>query len=337
MARRKRLVAGLALAVLCWPGTWSRSEVPTSPTKEIAVTQVQGPSDPLTNGWTLEGIWQAEADSLMFGGFSALLTLGDDTLRAFSDRGTRFTLTEPGRPSTVRNVVRQLVEPERANQLWDIESATRDPETGYYWLGYENVHTVHRFTIASDIDRLRYLGNEVDWTVNSGAEAMVRLDDGRFVILPEGEDEGLIFADDPVTGAEAASFPYQTPAASFAVTDMAQLPDGRLLLLLRNLDWAVGGWPPFESKLAIGEPPEARQDEPWAPEITLDLAGVVPRDNYEGIAVRPQPDGTLAVWLISDDNFSAFQRTLLVKFNFDPAWRPALAPQGSQTKQKARE
>ncbi|MEL6528794.1 MAG: esterase-like activity of phytase family protein [Pseudomonadota bacterium] len=322
MSRPKRLAAGLALAAMCWPGTWSRTEVPTSPTRDIALTQIQGASGTVSNGWTLQGIWHAEADSLMFGGFSALLVLGDDTLRAFSDRGTRFTLTEPDRPSTVRNVVRQLVKPERANQLWDIESATRDPETGYYWLGYENFHTIHRFTVASDHDRLRYLGNEVDWTVNSGAEAMVRLSDGRFVVLPEGSTEGLIFDEDPVLDKEAQTFAYRNPAYSHAATDMAQLPDGRVLILLRNLDFG-GGWPPFESKIAIGMPPV--EGEEWAPEIALDLAGIVPRDNYEGIAVRPQSDGTLAVWLISDDNFSIFQRTLLVKFTFDPAWE-ALSP-----------
>ncbi len=163
---------------------------------------------------------------------------------------------------------------------------------------------------------------------------MTRLDDGRFIILPEGAEEALIFASDPVMGADAQTFAYRNPAYSHAATDMAQLPDGRVLILLRNLDFS-GGWPPFESKLAIGAPPVAGDE--WAPEITLDLAGVIPRDNYEGLTIRPKPDGTLDVWLISDDNFSIFQRTLLVKFSFDPAWKPAPATAEPQTKQKARE
>ncbi len=321
------------MAILCAPGTWLQEEVPNSPTKDITVTQVAGPSDLSSNGWTVEGIWHAEANNLTFGGFSALFALQEDTLRAFSDRGTRFTLTEPDKVSSVRNVVRQIVEPGRGNELWDIESATRDPDNGTYWLGYENVHTVHRFTVASDADGLRDLDDEVDWTVNSGAEAMVRLADGRFVILPEGEREGLVFPGDPVSGVEPERFTYRNPAYSHAATDMAQLPDGRLLVLLRNLDYGRLGWPPFESKLAIGTVPEP--DAEWAPEIALDLAGIVPRENYEGLAIRTRDDGTLSVWLVSDDNMSAFQRTLLVKLRFDPAWSPE--EQASQTKQKARE
>ncbi len=327
------MIGGLALTVLCAPGTFLQEDVPNSPTEDITITRIAGPSDSSVNGWAVEGIWQAEAYNLTFGGFSAMLALRDDTLRAFSDRGTRFTLTEPDKPLTVRNVVRQLVEPGRAFELWDIESATRDPDTGTYWLGFENVHTVHRFSVASDADGLRDLDDEVDWTVNSGAEAMVRLADGRFVILPEGEPIGLMFASDPVQSVEAQTFSYRNPAYSHAATDMAQLPDGRVLILLRNLDYGSGGWPPFESKLAIGPAPEVGKE--WAPEISLDLAGVLPRENYEGLAIRPREDGTLTVWLISDDNMSAFQRTLLVKLSFDPAWSPE--PPASKAKQKARE
>ncbi len=329
----KRLLGGIALAVLCAPGTFLQEDVPNSPTEDIAITQIADASEESINGWTVEGIWQAKAHNLTFGGFSALMALQEDTLRAFSDRGTRFTLTEPDKPSTVRNVVRQLVEPGRAFELWDIESATRDPDTGTYWLGFENVHTVHRFTVASEVDGVRDLDDEVDWTVNSGAEAMVRLSDGRFVILPEGESEGLIFARDPVAGVEPETFTYVNPAYSHAATDIAQLPDGRVLILLRNLDFGTGNWPPFESKLAIGSPPQAGED--WAPEIALDLAGVLPRENYEGLAIRTREDGTLTVWLVSDDNMAAFQRTLLVKLRFDPGWTPE--PPASRTKQKARE
>ncbi|HET6971502.1 MAG TPA: esterase-like activity of phytase family protein [Phenylobacterium sp.] len=41
-------------------------------------------------------------------------------------------------------------------------------------------------------------------------------------------------------------------------------------------------------------------------------------DNFEGIAVLPNPNGSARLYLISDDNFSARQRTLLLAFD----WRP---------------
>jgi hypothetical protein len=41
-------------------------------------------------------------------------------------------------------------------------------------------------------------------------------------------------------------------------------------------------------------------------------------DNFEGIAALPRPDGTVRFYLISDDNFSSAQRTLLVAFDWTP-------------------
>jgi len=45
---------------------------------------------------------------------------------------------------------------------------------------------------------------------------------------------------------------------------------------------------------------------------------VIPRENYEGLALRPRGDGRVDVWVMSDDNFSIIQRSLLAKLVFDP-------------------
>ena len=37
-------------------------------------------------------------------------------------------------------------------------------------------------------------------------------------------------------------------------------------------------------------------------------------DNFEGIAARQMPDGSVRLYVISDDNFSIIQRTLLLQF-----------------------
>jgi len=42
-------------------------------------------------------------------------------------------------------------------------------------------------------------------------------------------------------------------------------------------------------------------------------------DNFEGVAAVENPDGTTGLWMISDDNFSRRQRTLLMAFAFDEA------------------
>jgi hypothetical protein len=55
---------------------------------------------------------------------------------------------------------------------------------------------------------------------------------------------------------------------------------------------------------------------------TLDthlIAAPATVDNFEGVAALPNPDGSVRLYIISDDNFSARQRTLLLAFD----WRPA--------------
>ncbi|WP_296718818.1 esterase-like activity of phytase family protein [Erythrobacter sp.] len=317
MARGKRLLAAGGIALLCAPGTWLRSEIVTTPPRDIAVEQVQdaGPAD--QTGWQVAGVWHYRAGGLRFGGFSALLALGPGKLRAFSDRGYRITLTEPDGPAPTQGMNRQQVERGAENDLLDAESATRDPGSGAYWIGYEQVHTIQRNTIASYPDGLRDLRPIVDWAENGGAEAMVRLADGQFVLLPECCDRGLIFPGDPVAGGMPAEFRFVAPAPDYVATDITQLPDGRLLVLMRRLVRpSPDAWPPFSTLLVIGEAPE--EGGTFAPETTLRLDPVIPRENYEGLAVRPRTDGRVDVWLIADDNFSVIQRTLLVKLVFDP-------------------
>lgn len=321
MIRRSRLIAALAVAAMCAPGTWLRSAVSEESNPDIAVARIQGEASTSAQGWSVEGVWEySAAPSLRFGGFSALFTLGDSTLRAFSDRGFRFTFTVPDEPANdprFPKVSRQAMSEERLNWVyWDIESATRDPETGDYWLGYEYEHAIHRFSIASQPESFRSLEGEVGWGSNSGLEAMERLSDGRFLAIPEGKDHALIYPSDPVEGGEPRQIRFESPAESFAVTDLAQLPDGRVLLLMRNVAW---GTPPFEGLIAIADAPAAGSQDPWSPRAALRFDGVIPRENYEGLAVRAQEDGTVIVWIISDDNISAFQRTLLAKLIFDPS------------------
>ncbi|MBA4768551.1 MAG: esterase-like activity of phytase family protein [Porphyrobacter sp.] len=316
MRGKRRLLAALAVAVLCAPGTWVRTTLSDKPPRDIAVTQVQGTGPTAAPDWQVGGVWHYKAKGLLFGGYSALLPLQGNRLRAFSDRASRITLMEPGRAGPAPRIARQLVAPEDANRLWDIESATRDPQTGTYWLGYENHHTIHRFSNLNLLRGKRTLAGKVDWSDNSGAEAMVRLADGRFLILPEGNREGVLFPSDPVEGAPMQRFAFRNPAPGYSVTDVTQLPDGRLLVLMRDVAFA---YPAFTCLLAIG--PVPRPGGVFAPQQVLTLDSAVPRENYEGLAVRPRADGRVDVWVISDDNLSLMQRTLLVKLIFDP--RPA--------------
>lgn len=326
MRKASRLTAAIALALLCLPGNCLRTEVSDAMPKQIALEQLAGASEVATPGWAIEGVWRYSSPQATrnFGGYSALLPLGGNRLRAFSDRGTRFTFHEPDDPREspeTRVVAFQLVDKRYSNELWDIEAATRGGLGGDYWIAFENYHAIHRYSVASERKGVRVLEDDYDWYTNAGAEALVRLSDGRFVAAIEGREEALVFDGDPVEGAAAQLITLEPPRAGFVATDMAQLPDGRLLLLMRDVvwkGWSWASWPPFSSFIAIADPPLGREGEVWTAQIALDLEGVVPAENYEGLTLREEEDGSVAVWLIADDNLSAFQRTLLVKLRFDP-------------------
>ncbi len=332
--RLGRLAAVCAVIILCAPGTWLRSDPLTRLSEDITLRPIAPPAATAQPQWQVEGVWQlSSARGGKFGGYSALLAHDDRRLQTFADRGYRLSFLDPAHgpdPATGGGSAWSTHAAEQRNpsaamaeDLWDIEAATHDPATGKYWLAYEYVHTIQRFTAAGEPDGLRALGPAFEWPINRGLEAMVRLADGRFLAIPEGRAEALIFDDDPVEGGVPQRISFASPAPDYAVTDMTQLDDGRIVLLMRKVAW---GFPPFSTLLAIGDPPQMDTNGgsgAWSAHITLRLDGVVPRENYEGMAARGLDDGRYQIWLISDDNIAAIERTLLVKLILDPALEPA--------------
>ena len=152
---------------------------------------------------------------------------------------------------------------------------------------------------------------------------MARLRDGRFLLLREASrgwsgnqgHEALAFDGDPLSAARARSF-VLGGIPNFNPTDMAQLPDGRVLVLMRRLVWPLPAR--FAGRIAIGDPREIREGKIWRVTEVAKLTSTLPVDNFEGITTEARPDGRVAVWLISDDNGSAFQRTLLWRLSVDP-------------------
>ena len=189
-------------------------------------------------------------------------------------------------------------------------------------MAYERANLIERFD-AELVPTGRVRPPEMrGWPPNMGPEAITRLADGRFVVLSEGSPRwfpadlpALLFPADPIRGARAERFRFRPPE-SYRPVDMAVLPDGRVLILLRRL--VVDLPPRFEAKLVVSDPSAIRPGERWSWREIAHLTEPVPMDNYEGLAVEAGEGGRLVLWLISDDNKATFQRTLLLKL----LWRP---------------
>lgn len=326
-----RLALILLLAAALLPLSWLRDVIVPNHEQVLHIAPLPvaapGPVNAARGEVAVEGIWHLTSPHSQFGGYSALLALGG-SLRAFSDRGGRLTFPRPEVPQGGQADEPQphiLAEmqlfspvhrgpPIEGEWLLDIESATRDPATGVHWLGYEGIHAIRRYDAASKETGLVLPPQMQDWPSNGGAEAMVRLADGRFLILPENNHNALLFDRDPVEDSAATEFRF-TPPPGYYPTAVDQLPDGRVLVLLRALDWAI---PPFSARLVVADPAQIRAgaELAWQPLAMLD--DLIPRDNYEGMAIEAQDDGSVIIWIVSDDNFSILQRTLLVRLR----WRP---------------
>lgn len=92
----------------------------------------------------------------------------------------------------------------------------------------------------------------------------------------------------------------------FGLVAIKRLPGMRTIALLRAFD-AVRG-----SRLSL------RVLRAGTVLAKMDMAAPVTVDNFEGLAPVLRPDNRLRIYLLSDDNGSATQRTLLVAFDWQP-------------------
>lgn len=251
-----------------------------------------------------------------FGGISAMART-DDGFIALSDRGTVMKLTGADeRPSGLRIMPLPMGPGDAARKVdRDSEAFTRDTR-GRIWVAFERHNSVWRYAPGFRAAEANRKPPEMRrWRANSGAEAMVRLDDGRFLLFSEGagrvprSSDILLFDRDPIDPrARASRLSYRLPNG-FSVTDAALLGDGRLVTLHRRASLRSG----FVASVGIAPISAFRPGTVVEPCIAATLERPFPVDNMEALAVERNGARTL-LWIASDDNFTGFQRTLLLQF-----------------------
>jgi hypothetical protein len=262
------------------------------------------------------GGWALSSDSARFGGLSSL-HVEDGQVMTLSDDGTLFRFALP---------IGRGREPVRIDPLGDgpgpaTRKSNRDTESmvilgPWLWAGFEKHNMVWRYRLA-DLGAASSAQPALmrDWRANSGAEGMTRLADGRFLVFCEcpGNDRPLsdiiLFDGDPADPHTPATLLHYRRVPGYRVSDATLLPDGRLLILNRRFEWLEG----FSLVVTIadarglrpGDTIESREIARLQPPLTI--------DNMEGVSVAVE-NGRTIVWLVSDDNFSPLQQTLLLKF-----------------------
>ena len=318
----RRVVLALILAVAVAPDTWLHSSAPDGPPDwRIAVTPQ--PFEPGRSGpFIVSGQWVLTGYDRRFGGLSALVTLSDDAFLAASDTGRMARFTVADDKVTEGFLDRPGGAEARTKFGADIEALTRDPESGTLWAAYEWGSRVVRFTPSLSPKASIVPPQMAQWLDNSGPESFVRLSDGRFLAIQETarvEDDtrhrAVLFDTDPIEIPTGRSF-LIARTGDYRIVDAAMLDEDRVLLLLRRFEF--NPWPTFDTAIASFRISDIESDAIIAPRMLAEFGDAIFRENYEGLAITRTDRGT-ALWLISDDNFAAFQSTTLLRLEYSDA------------------
>lgn len=327
-APRRRALPRLALAVMLVllgvPGWTGIERLPLFP-RDMAVSArryVPASGWPRRIGQLVPiGGLRLSGDDPAFGGFSALsirdgaatlLNDGGNYVRIRIDHGaitTRASGFLPSGPGTGWQ-----------KETRDSESLAVDPATGRLWVGFERANAIWRYAPSfARAEAGRAPAAMRNWRSNGGAESMVRLADGRFVVIAEQPRpwgsrvrEGLIFPGDPaVKGTMPERFRYRPPPG-FSPTDAAQLPDGDLVVLNRSFHYPLR----FSAKLVRVRYADLRAGGVARGREIATLAPPLVTENCEGLAITREGGRTM-LWIVTDNDAAWYRPTLLLKFALD--------------------
>jgi hypothetical protein len=262
-----------------------------------------------------------------FGGLSGIrLDAKGERFISFSDKGTWFTgsIVYQGRAMS------GLADVEAAPMLgpdgkpittrgwFDSESIALDGSLVY--IGLERVNQVLRFDFSKGFTRAR--GEVVPLPpaasrlpFNKGLEALVFVPKGMplagtlIAISERGLDAKGNLIGFLVGGPSPGQFSVRR-TDKFDISDAVLLASGELLVLERKFSWLAGIGIRIRRIALTSVAPGAVVDGPSIFEANLGEEV----DNMEGIDAHLTPEGDTVLTMVSDDNFSLLQRTLLLQF-----------------------
>jgi hypothetical protein len=262
-----------------------------------------------------------------FGGLSGLrLDSKGERFISISDKGSWFTgrIVYKGHEMTGLEDVEAAPmlgpdgRPITARGWFDSESIALDGSMVY--IGLERVNQVLRFDFSKGFTRSR--GEVValppaarKLPYNKGLEALVMVPRGLPLAgsLIAISERGLDAAGNIIAFLVGGPTPGQFSVRrtnDFDVSDAVLLPSGELLVLERKFSWLSGVGIRIRRISLKSVSPGAVVDGP--PIFDADLGHEI--DNMEGIDAHVTSEGDTVLTLVSDDNFSMLQRTLLLQF-----------------------
>ncbi len=272
-----------------------------------------------------------------FGGWSGLVASEDGRrLLAISDRGSWLSVElqyDGGRPARlVQAMLGELSGPGgvilkgRDKDSEALSLVEGSAARGTVLIGFERNHRIGRFPVSDrgigpPLGFLRLPADARRMSSNKGFEAVCYLRAGplRGGVIAFSEElydagrnhTGWLW---PTMGGEGQRIGLVN-IGDFAVTDLAALPDGSLIVLERKFRWLEG----VKMRLRLIRAAQVKVGTAMEGEILLEADMASEIDNMEGMALSRDSRGQTVLTLISDNNFNSFlQRTLLLQFALLP-------------------
>jgi hypothetical protein len=275
---------------------------------------------------TLVSAFQLASKDKRFGGLSGLSIGTDGGLYAVSDRGywlSASMLLDPN--GALKNLVQWRIAPILTTTKTPVNGRLRDAEAlaqardGSFLVAFEGSHRIWRYSPPPNTFESTPVSVQIPPTAaqapsNGGIEALTTLADGRLLIIaeelenPDGSVKAWVLDHRQFT-----ELSY-LPAKGFRVTDCAALSNGDVLVLERR-------YMPFgilSARLTRVKAGGLRPGAKLAGKELLKLEQPLAVENFEGIAVQQTSNGTM-IFIVSDDNYSRFQQTLLLQFLLSPS------------------
>ena len=202
--------------------------------------------------------------------------------------------------------------------LTDAEALASAPD-GSFIVGFEQNHRLWRYlappmTFDSPAQPITAPLDLVKAPRNGGLECVTVLPSGEiFIVVEELQNKDGSFKGWLIDDRQTVQFSYM-PSAGFRASDCAALSNGDVIVLERRLSIFLA----FSARLKLIRAASIRPHAMLNGEDLLRLEPPLRLDNFEGVAVQEDAAGTL-IYLISDDNFQPFQRTLLLQFRMPRA------------------
>lgn len=318
----KRLILGAALAALtacAQPVALPKGPMPTGPGITITAVPVplnpQDPSQDRIGDFGYAGGLQLTSDqTARLHGLSDLRVTPDGKLVSITDEGdlleTKVVLDKAGRlvgvgPGKLTVLTGPDGKPLQGKKEADSEGLAVMPN-GDRLVSFEALDRILLYPAKGGAPRVVNAPVGAGFLPNGGMEALA-FDPavGPDGYIAAGEDSGETWTC-RLSAPCVKGLPLGKPA-EFGVVSVNPLPGG-------GVAWLFRAWDPVRgSRITL------KILSPAGEVARMDIAKPLTVDNIEGVSAVPNKDGSTRFYLISDDNFSNSQKTLLLAFDWKPA------------------